>query len=522
MSDDGTALLAYYTRDFNNYATAKLFTPLRDEIRRENAAKNKALRTMPESAAARQPWLASYALRGNTALRKGHSLDFVDFYRWADNAFVFETTNRDPRTWGWTSQLTDLQRLVQEHLGTRSGVYVKPHRGAPVQRALSAISRGSEMLYWYTYGPLWAKGDSFARKTAVEKEVVEATALLRGAETRLHLAKDALQARVALLRPETSQRWMNLSGNPSHLRASWENGKWIYTALQHANYLVDPLDETLAGTVDLSIYKVIFVAGTHLRKDTLARLRDYVAAGGILYTSALGLSRDEANRPSALAQRLLGLKRRVPPSMYSDVRLYGGGRLGRPAVLTSSTGALTTNSLTAGMPLAIGIESLLPRRSAETVARFSDGSPAIVRNRVGAGYAYTAGFFGGLEYAAPILGRQYNMATDPTTGARDAVVGVIGSPPQVQVSATAVEARLLKSPSGQHSLILINWAHAKSQRTAPARLVSRKDVVIKLPAMGLSRAYSRALGSTLEVTNGVDGTQIRVPQIGAGDVVELD
>jgi hypothetical protein len=35
--------LAYYTRDFNNYVTAKLFTPLRDALARANEAKQAAL-----------------------------------------------------------------------------------------------------------------------------------------------------------------------------------------------------------------------------------------------------------------------------------------------------------------------------------------------------------------------------------------------------------------------------------------------------------------------------------------------
>ena len=92
----------------------------------------------------------------------GHSLDFFDFYRQADNGFVYETSNRDARIWQWDSYLCDVGRVVSTARELQFGVYVKPHRGAPVQRALSAVSRNARMLYWYTYGPDWAKGDTFA------------------------------------------------------------------------------------------------------------------------------------------------------------------------------------------------------------------------------------------------------------------------------------------------------------------------------------------------------------------------
>jgi hypothetical protein len=36
-------------------------------------------------------------------------------------------------------------------------------RGTAVQRMLSVVSRGDTMLYWYTYGPDYKKGDSFSK-----------------------------------------------------------------------------------------------------------------------------------------------------------------------------------------------------------------------------------------------------------------------------------------------------------------------------------------------------------------------
>ncbi|MFN3486318.1 MAG: hypothetical protein ACK44W_12665, partial [Planctomycetota bacterium] len=83
LRDPAFALAAYQSARFGTYATARLFTPLREALARANQKKK-------ADPSLRQPWLFSYALRGNTFLMRGHSLDFFDFYRHADNAFVYE------------------------------------------------------------------------------------------------------------------------------------------------------------------------------------------------------------------------------------------------------------------------------------------------------------------------------------------------------------------------------------------------------------------------------------------------
>src|ERR1043165_5605369 len=89
------------------------------------------------------PHIYSFALRGNTFLMGGHSLDFFDFYRHADNAFVYETSNRDARVWQWDSYLCDVGRIVSQDQHIQFGIYIKPHRGAPIQRTLAAAARGA-------------------------------------------------------------------------------------------------------------------------------------------------------------------------------------------------------------------------------------------------------------------------------------------------------------------------------------------------------------------------------------------
>ncbi|MHC4628020.1 MAG: hypothetical protein ACYTDV_13655, partial [Planctomycetota bacterium] len=325
LGDRNLALAAYYTRDFNNHVTAMMFTELKRAFSRANKKKQAALARGGDanSPRASQPWLYSYALRGNTFLMKGHSLDFFDFYREADNAIVYETSNRGPRIWGWDSYLCDVQRMVAAKMNLARGIYIKPHRGAPLQRMLSAVSRGNTMIYWYTYGPDYKKGDSFSQDPEALRLTSKAAHLLGAAEEALYGSAWAVPAEVAVVKPETTQRWMNLSGNPPHLTAAWENAKWIYTALQHAHIPVDPIDEVMLAKEDLSQYKIIYVSGSHVTEAATRGLARYVTNGGTLYTSGWGLARDEANQPLTELEGALGLRQRAEPQMWYRVSLYG-------------------------------------------------------------------------------------------------------------------------------------------------------------------------------------------------------
>jgi len=186
-----------------NHITAMMFTDLKEAFARANEGKRAVLARGgdPGSPESRQPWVYSYALRGNTFLMKGHSLDFFDFYRLADNAIV---------------------------------------------KAAHLLGVAEEVLY----GSRWV-----------------------------------VLAEVAVVKPETTQRWMNLSGDPPHLMAAWENAKWVYSALQHAHIPVDPIDEVILAEEDLSQYKIIYVSGSHLARKAAQGLLKYIENGGTLYTS---------------------------------------------------------------------------------------------------------------------------------------------------------------------------------------------------------------------------------------------
>jgi hypothetical protein len=542
LRDRGLALAAYYTRDFNNYVTAILFTRLKEAFARANEGKRAAHARggEPDSADTRRPWIYSYALRGNTFLMKGHSLDFFDFYRLADNAIVYETSNRGPRIWGWDSYLCDVQRIVAGKMHLAKGIYIKPHRGAPVQRMLSAVSRGDTMLYWYTYGPDYKKGDSFSQDPEALQLTSKAAHLLGVAEDALYGSRWAVPAEVAVIKPETTQRWMNLSGNPPHLMAAWENAKWIYSALQHAHIPVDPIDEVMLAEEDLSRYKIIYVSGSHITRKAARGLAKYVQNGGTLYTSGWGLARDEANQPLTILQHVLGLKARAEPEMWYRVSLYGAGRIesyddprNRLAPVSSGARIVGGDRIRASFMPVIGREVLQPEGGTQIFARFADRTAAMTRNSYGKGQAYVVGFFPGLEYSAAVRRLDFNMRRDFDSALRL----IVAAPaleltrPVVEPSDPMVEGVLLKNTAnGMRAVTLANWAYGVTAIKQDTRS-RRSPVVTHLPVKGLQikirtgedmkEVVSCMLRENLKFTKSGEFIVIELPRLDEGDVILL-
>ncbi|HXG62346.1 MAG TPA: hypothetical protein VNO22_13290 [Planctomycetota bacterium] len=524
LRDPSFALAAYQTARFGAYATARLFTPLREALARANAKKK-------ADPSLRQPWLFSYALRGNTFLMRGHSLDFFDFYRHADNAFVYETSNRDPRVWGWDSYLCDVARVVTADLGLRFGIYVKPHRGAPLQRALAAASRGARMIYWYTYGPDYFKGDSFSERPDALEQVCRAARLLGAAEETLYGSSWARPAEAGIVNPGASERWLGLSGAAPAKAAAWENAKWIYAALQHAHVPVDPLDETLLAGADLSRYKVLYINGPHLTRAAAEKVAQWVRDGGTLYTSGGGLAYDEAHRPLRALEPVLGLKDRQEPRIFYRVALYGATRLEpyddpRNVLAPVPPGARVVPSgpFAGSFPILIGREELRPS-TAEVVARFEDGSPAVTRNAFGRGEAYVAAFFPGLEYSAPLRAAGFDLSRDLSAERRSwiAAPALARVAPVVDASAPAVEGLLLRNAAnGRLAVTLANWAY-RALPAGGAEPAAATDLTIRIRGAGsIARVRSLALDRALPADTSGETTTVRLPHLAEGDILLLE
>ncbi|QDU96490.1 type 1 glutamine amidotransferase family protein [Lignipirellula cremea] len=550
----GDAMRAYWTLRFNCHASAQLFAPMRAAARAENANKRQAVdQGDTTSATARQPWMYPGAMRGNTFLMGGHSLDFFNWYRTADNAFVYETSNRDPRVWSWDSYLCDVGRTViaQPDMGQELfAVYVKPHRGAPMQRALSAVSRGARYINWYTYGPSYAKGDMWGHRPEIMAQVAQTNRLIAAAEEVLYDSKWSQPARIAVVKPRASELWMTLSGGAPVWTASWENAKWVYAALTHAHLPVDPIDQVMIRDQDLSQYRVIYLNGPALERAAAQKLADWVAGGGVLVTMGYGLSRDEYNQPLEFLQPVLGLSKRTEPEMWHSTRTYGAtslqtyddaSRLGeRPTPATASVKSAGTDGAEAtGFELTVGREVLHPAAGTEVLSRYGDGGVAATRHPHGQGEVIVLGYFAGLEYAVPLMHDRFDMQRDFDPLRRRAVVApaVARAQPVVDASEPTIEGVLLKNTTtGKQAITLMNWAYgvtavrviqseqSRQERPVVSHLPARNVKVVVRGAGAVQRVRSLALEQTFAVEPGSDGEsfQFTLHELREGDILLLE
>jgi len=507
LSKDGWNLLHYYSRRFNCESSAKLFQPLREAFEDANDRKHQAIvGGETDTPAARQPWVYSYALRGNTFLMGGHSLGFFDFYRYADNAFVYETSNRDRRVWQWDSYLCDVGRSLSRLRGKRFGIYVKPHRGAPVQRALTAVARGARMIYWYTYGPDWSKGDTWGGKISILQNIARVSRLVARAEDVTYNSDWAVPAEVAIVRPRSAEFF---SGP-----ASWENGKWVYTALTHAHIPVDPLDEEFLLSEDLSRYRVILLCGDHVRRDVAEKLMKWVEVGGTLCTYGWGMAEDEGRRRLDNLLPLFGLHARNEMESWGTVPRYGATRLGaiRPEREPPEGAAVTGRGMLRGtFTPAVGRQVLIPAGNADVMATCMDGAAVVTRHRYGKGTAWLVGLYAGLEYAfetmhdRPFCNEKRTFVVAPVLEA--------GVRPVVDADDPLVEGVLLENrETGKLAVVLMNWRFRIDE---PLTVTLR----ITTPA---TQARALALDMTLDLAEGEDTLRVKLPRLDEGEILLLE
>jgi hypothetical protein len=544
MQKPGMSLIAYYTRCFLAEASASMFTPVRTAVAAANQEKAKAAAGTP---AAKQPDMYTYALRGNTFLLGGHSLDFFDFYRRSDNGFVYETSNRDPRVHQWDSYLCDVGRVVSAEQKLAFGVYVKPHRGAVNQRAITAISRGATMLFWYTYGPDYSKGDCFS-SSLPRLELTSKTAhLIAKAEEPLYGAKWVQPARIGIVKPNTSEIWLSLTKKDPAWSASYENAKWIYSALAHEHLPVDPLDEGMLEDRDLSGYQVLYVSGPNLRKSAAAKLAKWVEEGGTLYASGWSLARDEANSSLDTLLPMLGLESRTPPEMYLEVKCYMAGPLdtfepkdrkqGRLAEVPAGAAVKGQKPFDLAFTPKVGREILKPTSGTEVLARYADGSAAATRRAYGKGQVFVVGFFPGLEYSAGVRNNEYDMSKQFDAGLRKLITApaLEKISPVVDPSVPTVEGVLLKNPSsGAQSVTLMNWTYRVGaimskkvgpgvRKTSLPVLVEQKDLQVTVRGAGpVKKVRSAMLGKELVFQQQEDLLRVTLPELQEADVLLLE
>ncbi len=378
----------------------------------------------------------------------------------------------------------DLMRAAARDRQQLIGHYLIAHAGRKPWdiklKAASETARGVRIWKNFSYGPSWSsheggppwKSHLWYNKPETWKANAE---LIReiGAYEDLLLSAKPEPAQVAILYSSSSDIW-TLKRN----HAFGFNRMHNWMALAHAQIPVDFLSERQVKRGQLQDYKVCYLSGPNLTAAAAEQLLRWVQAGGTLYLSAGAASRDEFNRP------LSSFNSQLPVAREPLETLQPYHNSGAYVHILQPKDTVTADGIT--LEVLSVRQKQKPRGSAKVLATFADGTPAIVRARVGRGTIYSAGFLPALDYIKKAIVARRTLQAEATAVAAEELAKNRTSIPapevilsEQNVKKPAVETRLDRSrnpwdyPASVRQLVLqpVRTAQVKPALTCSVPLV---------------------------------------------------
>jgi len=271
------------------------------------------------------------------------------------------------------------------------GLYVIGVSGGPMHQRVKfyeALSGGARTFNVYNYGPKYCSIDSWSDK-------FEVYPVIRDCLHEFGAIEDAIEGtrrrptQVALLYNRTESIW-------ARDVTAERDAQFTHWALRHAGYDVDILPEDDLDAGALAQYRVLYIAGAHLKREPAARIAEWVEGGGVLFGSMGAALFDEHNEPLDILSRVFGLA-------TSERELVRDAA--RP--LYELRGLKPLNTITSDEPQSLPPvafsqlcykERLEPLPGAEVVCTLEDGSPAALLNQCGKGTAMRVAALPGVAY----------------------------------------------------------------------------------------------------------------------------
>jgi hypothetical protein len=325
----------------------------------------------------------------------------VDYFELLDspeqNAIWGEDWSNHASTYQCASFNVDLMRAAARERGQTIGHHLVAHAGRTPWdiklKATSELARGVKILNNFSYGPTWAthEGGPYWRSHVWQgkPETWTANASLTrevgAVEDMLLTAMPAL-AKVALLYSSSSDAW-TIGGNLAYGFDRMHT--WL--ALAHAQVPVDIVAERQVERGGLGGYAVCYLSGPNLARAAAEKLKAWVQRGGTLCLTAGAATRDEFNRPLDVLDDLL------PATRGECVQLQAHSAAGK---FIRALAVKDEARWEGGSVAVLSVkQTLTPRSGAAVLAKFKDGSPAIVH----AGRVTCVGFLPALAYIKDAL-----------------------------------------------------------------------------------------------------------------------
>jgi len=267
--------------------------------------------------------------------------------------------------------------------------------------------------------------------------------------------------KVAILAPRSSQPWdaahipiplQIRDATNNHLNRSTVDYMAetfdLYLALQHANIPVDFIEEDDLTRAGLEPYRVLYVTEANVPEEGQRELGAWVKRGGSLVTVTGAACGDRYNEPCSVLAEATGVREEP-----------------RKRMLVSNAAALKPAGQI-GDVQAFGPRGRLKGKQEGVEAAFDDGTPAIVRRKVGSGRILHFAWLPGISYFRSSNARKDGLPVGFSPVLRRWIVEPVDAA-GVRLPVTAdqpmVETPILLSPAGA-AVTVLNWTGEKIER----------------------------------------------------------
>ena len=239
----------------------------------------------------------------------------------------------------------------------------------------------------------------------------------------------------------------------------------LYLALRQAGHAVDVITEDdMVERNELANYDVVYFAGEWADRRAVQKLASWIEAGGVLFASAGLGHRNEFDESDAGMPQLLGIQVQAPVKNLAVLRTL---------LELPFAPALDEMTYADGKIPAIGMkQTLQPLQGTEVLARWSDGSAAATRRKLGKGQAIAVGTLIGNAWMRSAVrpipwargGRKslYNPTNFDPKATQLVRLGLEAAKPlqAVETSVEGVEAIVMDHPTQGTLVTLVNWTNA--------------------------------------------------------------
>jgi hypothetical protein len=407
---------------------------------------NNAAKQDPDAAMGSHDWFEYAKLRGTTLL-------------WTEDWFS------DAEAYQWSFYCAKL-RSAAARGGIEFGGYVIPRTAGDredgiLQKILSLVGHGGKAVEYFVFGPEYAfPGNCYSENSRVIGKMAEAHRLIARAESVLWPGRMP-KPQVAILMPRSAELWdvKNIAvpnqisdATNNHLNNSTVDYMAeifdLFLGLQHANIPADFLAEDDLSPEGLKPYRVVYVTEPNVPRENQQALADWVRSGGTLVTVSGAATLDRYNDPADVLARAIGIA--MPR---------------RERLLVANLQSLTPvgkGDGQCGPFAAVGAREKLSADGVAVLAKFDDGSAAVVSRTVGKGLAIHFAWLPGLSYVKSATKTQDKLPVGYSESVRHWIVlptELAKVDISVKLDHPLVESPVLVSPAGA-AITLLNWTGA--------------------------------------------------------------